>query len=99
MQTLCNFCSFSQERQKYYKHAQKAKYSTGRYLSIILDGRDQDKTSPLHYMKDAKGLSNLWKMKVNLMGPLSMDSAYGFVDTFQWAHGSSCAISVKNNKI
>ncbi|WAR06068.1 hypothetical protein MAR_021437, partial [Mya arenaria] len=42
-----------------------------------------------------KGLSSLWKVKVSLMGSI-VHGAYGFFDTFQWAHGSSFTISGQN---
>ncbi|KAH3697558.1 hypothetical protein DPMN_085061 [Dreissena polymorpha] len=39
----------------------------------------KEKTSPLHYLKDANGLSNLWKVKDNPMGDIVNGyDAYGF---------------------
>lgn len=58
----------SMERQKYYKHIQKAKNYPEKYMSIIIDGMDQSKTEIPHYMYISSMVSSLWKLRVHLAG-------------------------------
>lgn len=56
------------ERKKYYKHASKAKDNPEKYLSMIIDAMDQNKTYLPHFLYNGKFLSNMWKLRLNLMG-------------------------------
>ncbi|XP_053378566.1 uncharacterized protein LOC128548166 [Mercenaria mercenaria] len=82
------------ERQKYYKHISKAKQQPKKYLSIIMDAMDQDKTALPRLATTPKTLGNLWRVKVGLMAALVHGvGIYGFFDAYQWGHGSSYTIS------
>ncbi|WAR32001.1 OGG1-like protein [Mya arenaria] len=83
------------ERSKYYKHIRKAKSQPDQYLSIILDGMDQEKTRLPHLPTTPKSLSNAWKVQFNLMGAIAHGiGIYGFFDPFQWSHGGNYTISI-----
>lgn len=59
---------YSEERRKYYKHITKAKSCSDRYLSIIIDSMDQNKTYLPHFLYNGTFLSNMWKLRLNLVG-------------------------------
>ncbi|XP_053385302.1 uncharacterized protein LOC123524917 isoform X2 [Mercenaria mercenaria] len=83
------------ERQKYYKHISKAKFTPSKYVSIILDAMDQEKTSIPKMYETPKSLGNIWKVKINLMGAIVHGyGLYGFFDSFQWSHGAAYTISI-----
>lgn len=42
------------EREKYYHHCAKAKHDTQKYLTLIIDGMDQQKTLLPHYVSQSK---------------------------------------------
>lgn len=56
------------ERHKYFKHQEKAKVFPNRYLSLIIDGMDQSKTSLPHFAQASKFTSAMWKLRVHLIG-------------------------------
>ncbi|XP_063406405.1 uncharacterized protein LOC134690365 [Mytilus trossulus] len=88
----------SLERQKYYKHIQKAKKHPDKYLSIIIDGMDQSKTEIPHYMYVSSMVSCLWKLRVHLAGAIVHGvGIYGFFDYMQYQHGSALTIHVLIN--
>ncbi|XP_061174842.1 uncharacterized protein LOC133183984 [Saccostrea echinata] len=85
----------NEERKKYYKHISKAKNNPEKYLSIIVDAMDQNKTYLPHFLYNGKYLSNMWKLRLNLMGVIIHGiGIYGFFDFFQWSHGSNLTISI-----
>ena len=50
--------SNSDEREKYMKHRRKAEKQPSKYISLIIDGMDQDKTNVPHIISNPKvGLS------------------------------------------
>nr|XP_034317044.1 uncharacterized protein LOC117686322 [Crassostrea gigas] len=55
------------ERKKYYKQASKANANHETYLSIIIDVMDQNKTYLRHFLYNGKFLSNMWKLRLNLL--------------------------------
>ncbi|XP_061171052.1 uncharacterized protein LOC133180592 [Saccostrea echinata] len=83
------------ERQKYYKHQQKAKMFPNKYLSLIIDGMDQSKTSLPHFVHASKFTSTMWKLRVHLIGVIVHGiGIYGFFDLFQYSHSTNLTISI-----
>lgn len=54
-----------------------------RYLSLIIDGMDQSKTSLPHFVHASKFTSAMWKLRVHLIGVVVLGiGIYGFFDLF-----------------
>ncbi|VDI55323.1 Hypothetical predicted protein [Mytilus galloprovincialis] len=86
------------EREKYYKHAMKARRNPDKYLSIIMDAMDQAKTMIPHFTATPKFADGMWKLKTHLLGAIVHGiGAYGFFDIFQWPHGSNLTVSTLMN--
>ena len=89
---------FRSEREKYYKHAMKARRNPDKYLSIIMDAMDQAKTMIPHFTATPKFADGMWKLKTHLLGAIVHGiGAYGFFDIFQWPHGSNLTVSTLMN--
>ena len=56
------FLYCSQERQ-HYRHRDLAIRCRKDYLSIIIDGMDQNKTNLPHILRERKSGSNLWRLR------------------------------------
>lgn len=83
------------ERQKYYKHQQKAKSYPNRYLSLIIDGMDQSKTQLPHFVHASKFTSAMWRLRVHLVGVIVHGiGVYGFFDLFEYSHSTNLTLSV-----
>ncbi|CAG2197711.1 unnamed protein product [Mytilus edulis] len=86
------------ERQKYYKHQMKSKREPSKYISIIMDAMDQNKTMIPHFNKPPKSTDGMWKLKTHLLAAkVHGVGIYGFFDIFQWAHGSNLTITALFN--
>ncbi|VDI59751.1 Hypothetical predicted protein [Mytilus galloprovincialis] len=86
------------ERQKYYKHQMKSKREPSKYLSIIMDAMDQNKTMIPHFNKPPKSTDGMWKLKTHLLAAkVHGVGIYGFFDIFQWPHGSNLTITALFN--
>ena len=46
----------------------KAKKDPNSYISIIIDGMDQNKTAIPHLINEGKGTSQMWRLRVHLTG-------------------------------
>ena len=78
-------CMFRLQRDKYAKHASKAKNQPSKYLSIILDGMDQNKTAIPHFSRHSKTTQGIWKLKTHLTGAiLHGKGILGFFDVGQF---------------
>ena len=53
------FSYFSQERQKYYKHAENSRRHPHKYACIIIDGMDQNKTNIPHFVRIPNTVANV----------------------------------------
>ncbi|XP_053403165.1 uncharacterized protein LOC123565917 [Mercenaria mercenaria] len=85
----------SEQRRKYYKHRSKAKNNPHKYLSIIIDGMDQNKTCLPHMVSESKFINQMWKLKVHLTGVVVHGVAtHGFSDYNQVKHDSNLTITV-----
>ncbi len=58
------------ERRKYYKHQGKSRRNRSKYLSIIIDGMDQLKTSFLRLKRDTQKTAGLEKVPLSLIGAI-----------------------------
>lgn len=91
-------CRF--ERKKYYNHREKARSEPQKYVSIIIDGMDQNKTNVPHLLHTTKSTQNLWRLRTHLTGVLVHTKsskgklAYGFYDILQFAHDCNLTICV-----
>ena len=91
---LC-FLYCSTERQKYYKHVEKAKRHPSKYLSTIIDGMDQSKTNLPHFSQKAKKVAGMTILKTHLTAVLTHGHGiWGFFDICQWPHASNLTINL-----
>ena len=78
------------ERRKYYRHREKARSEPHKYVTIIIDGMDQNKTNIPHLLHVTKSTQNLWRLRTHLTGLMHTKSstgkiAYAFYD-LQFPH-------------
>ena len=100
----CFFVVFvnRKERHVYHGHRQKARSQPDKYLCIIIDGMDQQKTSLPLLRKAAKSTSSLYRLRTHLTGALLHTCtdhgkrAHVFIDLLQWPHDSNLTISILN---
>ncbi|XP_078657029.1 uncharacterized protein LOC144903082 [Branchiostoma floridae x Branchiostoma belcheri] len=83
------------QRLKYYKHTKKARRNPGQYMSIIIDGMDQDATLLPHYAQTTKDDHGLWRLKTQVTGALSHGErkCYARVDHMQYAHDTNLTLN------
>ena len=55
-------------REKYAKHRCKAEKEPERYLSLIIDGMDQEKTKILHILSKPKALAGSYLLETHITG-------------------------------
>lgn len=88
------------ERRKYYHHREKSRSEPQKYLTIIIDGMDQNKTNIPNISQQTKSTHNLWRLRTHLTGALVHTKtdkgkiAYSFFDFLQWPHDSNMTISI-----
>lgn len=93
------FC-FRQEQNCYYAHREKARSDPEKYLTIILDGMDQNKTNLPYLVRLPKSLQNLQRLRTHLTGALVHTRSphgkivYAFFDFLQWPYDSNLNIQV-----
>lgn len=57
------------------------------YLSVIIDGMDQNKTNLPHLVRIPKACQNLWTLRTHLTGNLFHGhGSFGYFDFLQWPH-------------
>lgn len=61
---------YSQERKKYYLHKEKARSQAEKYVTIIIDGMDQNKTNVPALVQETKSTQNLYRVRTHLTGAL-----------------------------
>jgi len=61
---LCWYWIYRAERRKYYKHGLKAKSNPKKYLSVTLDGMDQNKHNIPHLSTSTKVSLNSLKKEL-----------------------------------
>lgn len=92
--------AYRTERKKYYLHRQKARLNPEKYLTIILDGMDQNKTNVPSLLREAKSSQNLLRLRTHLTGALVHTRSshgkhiYAVYDLLQWPHDSNLTIQV-----
>ena len=97
---LRSYCYLRSERRKYYHHREKSRSEPQKYLTIIIDGMDQNKTS---YTQMTKSTQNLWWVRTHLTGSLVHTKSekgklsFAFFDLLQWPHDSNLTIVVLIN--
>uniref|UniRef100_A0A1X7TBW6 DUF7869 domain-containing protein n=1 Tax=Amphimedon queenslandica TaxID=400682 RepID=A0A1X7TBW6_AMPQE len=88
------------ERKTYYHHREKSKRDPSKYLTIIVDGMDQNKTNLPQLPRIPKSAQNLWTLRTHLTGALvhtrteNGKMAYAFLDIMQYPHDSNLVIEV-----
>lgn len=83
-----------QERKHYYSNRQAAIESPAEFLSIILDGMDQNKTNLPHLIRIPKSCQNLWCLHTHLTGCLVHGiGIFGYFDFRQWSHDTNLTLT------
>ena len=86
------FCR--QERKRYYSNRQAAIENPSEYLSIIIDGMDQNKTNLPHLIRIPKSCQNLWCLHTHLTGCLVHGiGIFGYFDFLQWSHDTNLTLT------
>ena len=68
---MCLSCRpYRQECKKYYLHLEKARSQPEKYLTIIIDGMDQNKTNVPALLQETKSTQNLYRVRTHLTGAL-----------------------------
>ena len=63
------FCAQNRnEREKYAKHRHKSEKSPSKYLSIIIDRMDQDKTNIPHIISNPKAMAGSYTLETHVTG-------------------------------
>ena len=92
--------SYRAERRKYYNHREKSRRDPRKYVTVIIDGMDQNKTNFPHLINNTKSTHNLWRLRTHLTGVLVHTQAlkgklvYGFYDLMQLPHDCNLTIHV-----
>lgn len=87
--------TYRTEREKYAKHRHKSEKNPSRYLSIIIDGMDQEKTSIPHIISNPKVMAGAATLETHVTGA----KAHGHcslmaIDCGQFPHDSNLTIEV-----
>ena len=62
--------SFRTECKKYYHHREKSRRDPEKYITIISDGMDQNKTNVPQLSRTSKSTQNLWVLHTHIAGML-----------------------------
>ncbi|XP_019628130.1 PREDICTED: uncharacterized protein LOC109472715 [Branchiostoma belcheri] len=83
------------QRMKYYKHSRKARRNPEQYMSVIIDGMDQEATLLPHYAQTTKDDHGLWRLKTQVTGALSHGErkCYARVDHMQYPHDTNLTLN------
>jgi hypothetical protein len=86
---------YREEREKYYKHRNKAKQKPNEIVCMIIDGMDQMKLMIPKLINVMKAYSSAWRLKTHLTGVLNHGrEAIGYFDLHQWPHDSNLTINI-----
>ena len=89
------FNSLRQERARYYLNHEKARQEPQKYLSIIVDGMDQNKTDLPHLTRKNKSACNMWVLRTHVTGAIVHGQrSFAFIDTHLWPHDSNITINI-----
>ena len=81
-------------------HREKSRSEPLKYITIIIDGMDQNKTNVPSLPQQTKSTQNLWRVRTHLTGVLVHTKAekgklaFAFYDLLQWPHDSNLTIAV-----
>lgn len=86
---------YRNEREKYAKHRHKSEKYPNKYLSVIIDGMDQDKTDIPHITSNPKAMAGSYRLETHVTGV----RAHGHVtmmviDWGQFPHDTNLTIQV-----
>ena len=69
---------------------EKARQEPQKYLSIIVDGMDQNKTDLPHFTRKSKSAGNMWVLRTHITGAiLHGRRSFAFIDVHLWPHDSN----------
>ena len=81
------------EREKYAKHRHKAEKNPKNYLSIIIDGMDQEKTDIPHIISKPKAMAGTQTLETHVTGIRAHGHCTLFtIDCGQFPHDSNLTI-------
>ena len=87
--------TFRQERARYYLNREKARQEPQKYLSIIIDGMDQNKTDLPHFTRKNKSACNMWVLRTHVTGAIVHGKrSFAFIDVHLWPHDSNLTINI-----
>ena len=93
--SLYNTLVCRNEREKYAKHRHKAEKYPSKYMSIIIDGMDQDKTNIPHLISIPKALAGNYTLETHITGVrVHGRSTIMFIDCQQFPHDSNLTIEL-----
>ena len=81
------------EREKYAKHRHKSEKHPGTYLSVIIDGMDQDKTDIPHIITNPKALAGAYRLETHITGVRAHGHCtFMLIDSGEFPHDSNLTI-------
>lgn len=84
-----------QEREKYAKHQQKAGKYSDKYICVIIDGMDQDKTDIPHITSNPKAIAGAYTLDTHVTGAIAHGRCTMMaVDCGDFPHDSNLTIEV-----
>ena len=85
----------SNERKKYYKHIRKAKTQPTKYLSIIIDGMDQQCTALPKLQPTPKALNHNDQLNTHITGCIVHGRGqHAFIDFKEYPHDSNLTMNI-----
>ena len=89
------FSSNRREREKYAKHRNKAQKYPSKYLSVIIDGMDQEKTSLPHIISNPSSMAGSYMLETHVTGIRTHGrSTMMAIDCGQFPHDSNLTIEI-----
>lgn len=89
------YAIFRQEREKYAKHRNKSQKYPSKYLSLIMDGMDQQKTDLPHIISNPKSMAGCYTLETHVTGVrVHGRSTFMFIDCGQFPHDSNLTIEI-----
>ena len=86
---------YRKEREKYAKHRRKSEKYPSMYLSLIIDGMDQDKTNIPHIISNPKVLAGGYTLETHITGVRCHGRGVCmFIDWKQYAHDTNMTIQL-----
>ena len=81
------------EREKYAKHRRKSEKYQDKYLSLIIDGMDQDKTDIPHIISNPKAMAGSYTLETHVTGVRAhRHCTLMVIDCGQFPHDSNLTI-------